>query len=182
MSYVIEIEDLKRSRFTQSLILINIICFIIANMIIGPYSLIYVGQYNIAISEGNEYWRLFTAMFFHVNLEHIFMNMLALLVIGSSSEKNLPSIFHYIIIYIGSGVVGNMFTLWIEGPYNFSLGASGAIAGLQGALLMIIGFRDKNMQLLTIIFIFLFLIQSFSPGIGTWAHIFGLLSGIAAEK
>jgi len=178
MSYELRLEEMKKARITLGVIAINIIAFIVVNLIRGGKDLIYVAQLNIAITQEGEFWRLFTAMFFHANAEHLLANMLSLLFVGSFCELRYPKKMYYPITYILSGLIGNLFTLWFEGDFVLSLGASGAIAGLYGSMIIMMRKNSRRFHILSIIFLANFLINSFAPGIGTWAHIFGLLFGL----
>ena len=178
MSYYLTIEDIKKSYVTLTLLAINIIAYIVVNVIMGSAYLFYVAQYNAGILDNGEWWRLFTAMFFHLNIQHIISNMVALLVVGSYCEREIPKRWMYITDYLISGLIGNLFTLALTDKFSFSLGASGAIAGLYGTVLVIRKINSDVLLIYTVIFLVNFFISSFAPGIGTWAHIFGLFSGI----
>ncbi len=80
-----------------------------------------------------QYWRLFTSMFLHASLAHILLNALSLFFIGSAIEVFYGK-FRYILIYIVSGLAGSVLTYFTLPPEAISIGASGAIFGLFGAL------------------------------------------------
>jgi membrane associated rhomboid family serine protease len=89
-------------------------------------------QINYLVQQG-QVWRLFTAMFLHVSIWHIFINMLSLYFIGPLIERTYGSV-RYLIIYLISGLAGGA-TLLFLGPSNAAaVGASGAIAGIFGAI------------------------------------------------
>ncbi|MCB4759800.1 MAG: rhomboid family intramembrane serine protease [Sulfurovum sp.] len=79
-----------------------------------------------------EWWRLLSAMFLHGNITHILMNMASLYIIGRSMEHYFSKFF-YIIIYLFSGLIGAMTSLYMH-PQSVGIGASGAIFGVFGAL------------------------------------------------
>jgi rhomboid protease GluP len=85
----------------------------------------------------------------------------------------------FLIIYFVSGVIGNVFSLFLLPPYVISFGASGAIFGLIGASLIIV-LREGYTPLIFIglVYVIYFLISSFLPGINYFAHIFGLIGGL----
>jgi membrane associated rhomboid family serine protease len=93
----------------------------------------YGAMYSAAIERG-EYWRLIAAGFLHANPLHIFGNMLCLVLWGGLLEKRLGA-FYFTCIYV-SGLVGGAIVSDIThaGPY-LSVGASGAISAVLGALL-----------------------------------------------
>jgi len=78
-----------------------------------------------------EPWRLFTAMFLHLNILHILFNMLALWSIGSIIER-IYGISRFLLIYFGAGLTGSLLFYFLV-PGGAAVGASGAIAGIFGA-------------------------------------------------
>lgn len=128
---------------TFSLIITNVlvyaICAIMAGNILEPTQGHNLFLYNLgvqdngAILQGHEYWRIFTAMFLHYNWIHIGVNMLSLYFIGRLAERVFGP-WRYLLIYLGSGIFGGILTLFLASPNTQSLGASGAIFGIFGAL------------------------------------------------
>jgi membrane associated rhomboid family serine protease len=84
------------------------------------------------IFEG-QWWRLVTAMFLHLGLFHIGMNMWCLVDLGPEVES-LFSTTKFTVLYLATGVFGFLVSLWWS-PYGVSAGASGAIMGLIGILI-----------------------------------------------
>jgi membrane associated rhomboid family serine protease len=90
-------------------------------------------MYSSAIAR-HEYWRLFTYGFLHVNLLHLATNMFCLVLWGTPLERRVGS-FYFILIYACALVAGGgVSNVTQTGPY-LSVGASGAISGVLGALL-----------------------------------------------
>ncbi len=87
-----------------------------------------------ATSDG-EWWRLGTAIFLHFGLLHLAMNMWALWDGGRLVERLYGSL-RFAAIFLGSGLTGNLVSLIIHGDRAVSGGASGAIFGVYGALLV----------------------------------------------
>jgi membrane associated rhomboid family serine protease len=81
-------------------------------------------------------WRIFTSMFLHGGLEHFFLNMFALFVFGGALERRVGTPM-FLLTYLLSGVVASVGFLIFNGPDVPALGASGAIYGLIGALVVI---------------------------------------------
>jgi rhomboid protease GluP len=81
----------------------------------------------------NQWWRLVTAMFLHMGLLHIGMNLWCLVDLGPEVES-LFSTTKFIVLYLVTGVVGFLLSLWWQ-PGVASAGASGAIMGLIGILI-----------------------------------------------
>jgi len=140
-------------------------------------------QVNPLVAQG-QVWRIFTAMFLHLNLLHIGLNMLSLFFIGGVVELVYGK-WRYLVIYLGSGIVGGIVTYFLQ-PGAAAVGASGAIFGVFGALGV---FYFVNRQALGrygtgaitnwLFWLGLNLVFGFSvAGIGIWDHIGGLVAGI----
>ena len=87
-----------------------------------------------------EYWRLLTAVFLHSGLYHLGSNLFVQVLMGNAVERNLGHI-KYLILYIVSGVGGNVISVLYDraqGVNTYSVGASGAVFGVMGALIVLI--------------------------------------------
>ena len=179
--------NLTKISVTVSLIAVNIIMFIISAIIsanimnIDIKTLILLGgKYGPLIDLG-QWWRLIACVFLHGGLMHIVFNMYSLFILGSQLEPILGR-KKYTLLYFISGL-GSSILSYIILPNTVSIGASGAIFGLLGALLVfIISNRDKINKgalsnVVMVIGINLF-IGATSTGIDNFAHIGGLITGI----
>jgi membrane associated rhomboid family serine protease len=122
------------------------------------------------------WWRLVTTMFLHASVLHIAFNMFALWFIGRPVEQYLGTA-RYIGLYLVSGLAGSAGAL-VQSP-GVTVGASGAIFGILGAMLIIewqvTGRLAGNaMTLIVINLAFSFAI----PGISWGGHVGGLIGGI----
>jgi membrane associated rhomboid family serine protease len=81
-------------------------------------------------------WQVLTSMFTHVDLWHIGFNMLALWTLGPQLELAIGRA-RFLALYLLSGLAGSAMVLWFSAPNSQTLGASGAIFGLMGALLVV---------------------------------------------
>lgn len=138
--------------------------------------------YGPSIRNG-EYYRLLTGVFIHANIFHLACNCYSLYVLGSQIESYLGKT-KYIVIYLLSAISGSLFSM-IFAKNTASVGASGAIFGLMGALLyfgyyyrIYLGNVLKS-QLIPLI-IFNLLLGFTLSGIDNFAHIGGLLGGLGA--
>ncbi|TXT63913.1 MAG: putative Rhomboid protease [Promethearchaeota archaeon] len=175
---ILDADDLKNAKLTLTLILINVICYIIfLSPVAKDYLLLFV-QINHEIIYDYQIWRLFTSMFLHSDPLHLFSNMFGLVLFGALVENNFSKI-EFLVIYFVSGLLGSFFSLLILPPYSISLGASGAIFGLLGSAFIIIALENPSLLILALMYVMFFLTASFAPGINAWAHIFGLLGGIS---
>lgn len=170
----------KKPVITYALIIINVIVFILSMFNDSILQMFAVNRFYIV--ELGQYYRLFTGIFLHASILHILFNMYALYVIGMQLESFLGK-WKYLIVYLLSGLGGSMLSIFFDN--GFSVGASGAIFGLMGALLYF-GYHYRvyldsvvKSQIIPLIIINL-LIGFSSTGIDNWAHIGGLVGGLLA--
>ncbi len=174
-----DIFAIKKPYITYALIILNVLIYIIG-MFVGQDNMIYKFGLHPELVKAGEYYRLFTCMFLHGGIIHLLFNMYALYIIGIQVE-NFFNKWKYSIIYLVSGVVGGLFSMIFT--KTWSVGASGAIFGLMGALLYF-GYTHRvylgtviKSQIIPVIVINL-IIGFASPGIDNAAHIGGLIGGI----
>ncbi len=137
-------------------------------------------------TQDGQWWRLGSAMFLHFGVFHLAMNMWALWDCGQLVERMYGST-RFVLIYLASGLIGNLLSLDVHGGRAVSGGASGAIFGLYGALLIFVFRERRNLHprefrwlfwaasgfsAATIVFGFLV------TGIDNAAHIGGFLTGL----
>ena len=164
---------------TYILIAINVILFIIP-LLFGEYnSLINNFCVDASLIRSGQYYRILTGIFLHGSILHLLFNCYALFVIGSQVE-NFMGNFKFLIIYLFSGICGSIFSM-IFSSYP-SIGASGAIFGLMGALVYF-GYHYRvylgnvvKSQIIPLILLNL-CIGFLSSGIDNFAHIGGLIGG-----
>ncbi len=94
-----------------------------------------VPYYADGVADGAT-WQLFTSMFTHLEIWHITFNMLALYILGPQLELVLGRL-RYASLYLLSGLVGSVAVYWLAAPGSMTIGASGAVFGLMGALLVV---------------------------------------------
>jgi len=83
------------------------------------------------------YWQVLTSAFAHVDILHIGFNMVALWFIGPSVERAIGRT-RFLAVYLLSALTCSASVVWLSYPTTSTLGASGAIFGLMGALLVIV--------------------------------------------
>jgi len=93
------------------------------------------GATTSATLTDRELWRLVASTFVHRGLAHIAVNALVLLVVGSIAET-LYGRLRYLALYLAAGVGGAVTTVLVSGPGDIGVGASGALYGLAGAIIM----------------------------------------------
>ena len=124
------------------------------------------------------YWQLLTSMFTHVQVLHIAFNMFALYVLGPQLEVAIGRA-RFLALYFISGLSGSALVYWAASEYGATLGASGAVFGLMGAL-AIVAFKVGGdvRGILTWIGIN-FVITFVLAGISWQGHLGGFLGGLA---
>lgn len=83
-----------------------------------------------------EYYRFFTCMFLHAGLLHLASNSIYLYYFGVRAERLLGT-GKFLVLYLVSGLCGGVFSVLFSGNAGVSIGASGAIYGLLGAMLLL---------------------------------------------
>lgn len=138
------------------------------------------GQYNYAILYRGYWWQLITSMFVHVNIAHLASNMFFLLIFGMRAEELFTDTEYYT-IYLTSGLAGNLLSLiYLFYPNAVtSAGASGAIFGLFGAVIIFIRRVVGGSVTGAVLFAFLFFLITLSASTNIYAHFGGLLAGLA---
>lgn len=176
-----DIFEIKRPLVTYILLGINLFIYILS-LIIGAQKIIsWFGLHPILVVAG-QYYRLITSMFLHGSMMHLLFNMYALYIIGIQIE-NFFGKGKYLFTYLYSGVIACLMSMIFT--HSWSVGASGAIFGLLGALLyfgyhyrMYLGTVIKS-QIIPVIIINL-IIGFMSTNIDNAAHIGGLIGGVIA--
>lgn len=136
------------------------------------------GMYPPDIALNGEIWRLPTSMFLHGNLLHIGFNMLVLWTIGPQVERILGH-GRFLVLYLVAGLGGAVASYAFSAPLTLSVGASGAIFGVMGALVVAgrqVGFDVRQVLILIGINV---AIGFVGGGIDWRAHLGGLATGAA---
>jgi len=181
---------------TKVLVALNVLYFIV-EVAAGASSLSLFGGGSTAamvklgalvpayVTVKHEYWRMFVAMFMHDGLLHIGFNMWALIVIGNYVEAVVGRL-KFALLYFISGFAGSVLVVAVAPPLTLTVGASGAIFGIFGALALyayLNRHRDAMARALlgNILFLLVFnLILTFSSSYISWqGHVGGLTAGVA---
>lgn len=166
---------------TYILMAINILIFAYGLLAIKQDYLINKFATYGPLIKGGDYYRLFTGAFLHADIFHLLFNMYALYVIGSQAESFFGK-FKYLTIYVFSIFTASLLSMLLNVD-SASVGASGAIFGLLGALLYF-GYHYRvylgNVlvrQIMPIIVINL-MFGFLTPGVDNFGHIGGLIGGV----
>ncbi len=136
-----------------------------------------IGQANWRVYEGHVY-QLFTSIFVHTNIIHFLSNSLFLFIYGLRAEEKFFS-WQYYLIFILSGLLGSVLSLFAFSPAIISAGASGGIFGLLGADL-VLAYQEEKKNSFWIYIGVGAIFLGFSAGINVniLAHAIGLISGL----
>jgi membrane associated rhomboid family serine protease len=133
-----------------------------------------------AAVEQGDWWRLVGAMFLHGGIFHLAFNMFALYWLGTIIEQALGTP-RFLLVYFVSGLAGSAGALWFSSQFAVTVGASGAIFGLIGALLILEYLATGSLMGQAMVLILVNLALTFAvPGISIGGHVGGLAGGIAA--
>jgi len=171
----------RQAPVTKTLIAINVAIYLIGAVQGGGfnnpggslYAKLWLDAYDV---HNGGWWRLIATAFLHANIIHIGFNMFALWVIGTPVEQYLGRA-RYIGLYVVAGLAGSAGAL-LQTP-GVTVGASGAIFGILGAMLIIewqatgrLGGQAMTLIVINLIFSFTF------AGISWGGHVGGLVGGI----
>ncbi|MTT33146.1 rhomboid family intramembrane serine protease [Terrilactibacillus sp. BCM23-1] len=136
---------------------------------------------NASISQG-DWWLLITPIFLHITFSHILFNAFSLYIFGPGLEYILGK-WKFAIAFIGSGLISNIASFFIENQNFAHLGASSALFGLFGLYLYLILYRkelvsSQDRTIIVIIMIISLLSSFIYPNIDILGHLFGFLGGL----
>lgn len=173
----------KKPFVTYTLLGIQIILFIMMEFVGSSESsvtlLLFGAKFNPLIAAG-EYWRLITPMFLHIGIVHLLINSITLYYLGSMVE-NIVGHWRYLLIYLASGLMGNLFSYQFS--ENISAGASTALFGLFAVFLALKNLFPRNRHIQSIGSQYLILVGinlvfgMMGSGIDIWGHVGGLVGG-----
>lgn len=167
------------------LIIINIVVYLAIN--IAAYSGAEIVGY-LALSRATvmaEPWTVLTSMFTHMDFMHLLANMITLYFYGSFLNR-ITGTSTFLWIYFGGGLLSALVVVLLSPPMSFTIGASGAIFALGGALAVLIPmlkvfiFPLPVPMPLWVAILIGFLLLAFIPGVSWQGHLGGLLFGLAA--
>lgn len=191
------LHDPRTWSMTHILIFINVVAFLwevaggvsLGGNTFGGYAYVHGVLFGPALTGHNpfpaplngnhEYWRLLTSGFLHESIWHIGMNMFSLWFVGRSLEPAIGKTY-FAAIYFTALLAGSFGATWFT-PISPTLGASGAIFGVFGALIMVARARriplwqSGLMPILLLNLVFTLGV----PGVSAGGHAGGLLAGVA---
>lgn len=176
----------SKAYVTWSLLAVTIGVFLVETLIGGSQNinvLVRLGAKTNELIQMGQWWRLITPIFLHIGIFHIFMNGFTLLYVGQILE---PMIGHwrFFIIYIVSGIMGNLASFAFGASSVISAGASTSLFGMFAAFLALALIYRENRFLTELGKSFLGLIvinlimDLTMTGIDIWGHLGGAVGGL----
>lgn len=174
---------IKFTPMTLLLVTLNTIVLLINLIFIHLFNtyeltnLLAVSHYEVS---SGEYYRLFTSTFLHAGVSHFLFNVFALYILGKFVE-GIYTPWHMLVTYLAAGSISSLFSL-VFLTEGISLGASGAVYGLLGLIIihLLITRQIKAKLILQIIAVFAVVsaLSMFVANINHYAHIGGLIVGV----
>ncbi|MBQ4898644.1 rhomboid family intramembrane serine protease [Paenibacillus sp. Marseille-P2973] len=172
---------------TVLILVANLVMFLLVMFNGGsdnPYTQLKYGALTNVEPYASEYWRLLGSMFLHHDFGHLFSNSFAILVFAPPLERLLGH-WRYALLYIGSGLVGNLISLEVyqrSMDIHLSVGASGAVYGVYGAFLYIALLQrqlmdESSRKTLYSLLIIGVVFSVIVPQVNWMAHFGGLIGG-----
>ncbi|MDA8370119.1 MAG: rhomboid family intramembrane serine protease [Nocardiopsaceae bacterium] len=124
-----------------------------------------------------QWYRLITAAFLHGGIVHLLFNGFALFIIGRQLEDWLGA-GRYLALWVLSALGGSVLSLLVQ-PEQLSVGASGAIFGLFGAIFVIGRRLGKDTRFVVGLLVINLLLTFTVPQISWTGHVGGLVTGLA---
>lgn len=179
-----EWSKLKQLPLTSSLIVLANVIVFLGCTLTGDLLYYKGGLDCYSVLAGKQYGRIIWAMFLHQNINHLFNNMFLLFFLGSMLEKEIGHI-RLAVLYFLSGIGGNLLSLYVKvirHDMTMSIGASGAVFGLDGVLLALVLFYGRKSENVTVKRVLIMIVLSLYSGytgtnIDNAAHIGGVLTG-----
>lgn len=173
-------EFLRFYPVVSFLLVINVLLFILTTVPIFPNQLIFekTAGVNVYIKNG-ELWRLITPIFIHSHFSHLLFNIVALFLFGPVLES-VSGKWKLLFLFLSSGIFANFITFIFAPPAFVHVGASGAIFGMFGALLILAKMENIphiEFKYLLIVVSCAVLYSFLQKEVNVYAHIGGLVGG-----
>ena len=174
------IRGISKSRFIPSpennqvtkFLGISLISIYVAQIVFGDILISNYALFAPSVSTG-QWWRLLTAGFLHGSILHLLFNVYILWVLGSQIESILGKT-KFIVIYFVS-LIGGSLASFLFSPFGtYSIGASGVIFGLMGAMLVVGRKKRLDISQVAVLVVLNVVIGFVLSGIDWRAHLGGL--------
>ena len=182
----------KFALLTLLIIGANVAAFVLSLFYFDTQKIFNTYAFSKELFFSGNYINIVTSSFLHVDLTHLFWNMIFLFLFGRVVEKELGR-GYFVLIYFFSMILGNIFFAFLF-PGSIAVGASGAVFGLMGAAMLVEPFRPIlkfipiPLALIGAVYLAVEVSNAFNlnEGIAHVAHVGGMLGGffiaLIAEK
>jgi len=180
-------QELQRNPMTMILLGITLLQFIVMQLLYWGEATQTLSVFEAGGVNGNvlslfpqEVWRLVSAIFVHIGLEHFVMNTVTIYFVGAMAEQIWGS-WRFLILYLLSGIMGNAFVVFWT-PDVVAAGASTALFGLFAAIALV-GYVEQNSYLRQAgqtyvgLIVINLLMNLFMPDVSLVSHIGGAIGG-----
>ena len=161
---------------TKVIVAANVLVYVF-DLLVGDWLFNDYAMQGAAVAVDGESYRLVSSAFLHTGFTHLAFNMIALWFIGAAVEARLGR-WRYLAVYLLSALGGSVLSYAVDSPLQTSVGASGAVFGVFGALFVLsVKLRFELGGLIALIVINA--VIGFIPGLNiNWrAHLGGLIVG-----
>ncbi|MEV4167873.1 rhomboid family intramembrane serine protease [Nonomuraea sp. NPDC049709] len=159
---------------TYAILVINVLVFggqYLSDAITGQ-----LAMWPAGVALGDQYYRLISAAFVHGGVFHILFNCWALYVVGPYLERAFGHV-RYTALYLISALGGSVLGLWLDPLTQPTVGASGAIFGLFGAVFVVGRKLNLDVRGIAVLIVINLAITFLVSGISWTGHIGGLITG-----
>lgn len=159
-------------------------CELFRGALHDPRKLVPLGALAKQNVANGEVWRLLSMTFLHGDLDHLIGNLIALYILGMAGEHAFGK-SQFLTLFVVSGLTGALLSL--SGPHQLAVGASGAILGISGAMVVLflrhrrrLHLRDRRIGAALIFWAgYVFILGLVNPRVDNRAHLGGFLGGAA---
>lgn len=174
-------EYIRLYPIVTGILAINILLYLITVIPNGERWLYNVGALTNHPLFVDDWWRYITSIFLHSGIGHVLFNGFSLFLFAPYLERLLGK-GRFTILYLVSGIVGNLLTVWLISRPIISVGASGAIYGLFGMYIFMTLYRKRyidaqSSKMIVIILVIGVIYSLIGPGINIAAHLGGFIGG-----
>ncbi|WP_053732072.1 rhomboid family intramembrane serine protease [Nocardia sp. NRRL S-836] len=166
---------------TQVLMVLNALAFVVTAVQAGSPFVNQTSQIFVAsslqplLTANGEWWRILTSGFMHFGLWHLVLNMAVLYIAGSSVEPELGRL-RFTVVYFLSLLGGNAAAFYFGGVGGQLAGASGAVFGIMGALIVVWKRQKRDISTVVVIVV-INLVSNFFTDASLLAHLGGFVIG-----
>jgi uncharacterized protein len=184
------LRQIKTKSVVSTLIIINVIMFFLQIILGNNFTNLLMLNPNLILKNPLYLFQIFTSMFMHGGFNHLFWNMYGLLMFGQLLENKIGW-ERFLLVYMTAGIFAGfghiVLSMFLFGSAPPALGASGAIMGMLGTLIILMPdlrllfffFIPTNLRTAGIIWILMDLFGVFIPnGVGNIAHLVGIATGL----